>query len=182
MESNKLNLNKRAEIKKDSTFWMSMFILIIMVFSTLGFALMSGGGSTSSSDGSLPSEVVFQQFENEGQVFWGAIKNNEQFIFMSIDGFDADLVSTGLANKIKSQTSVELYIDDEFTSSDALYLIEKALRGLKIKYNRTNDLKCESNTLVFMTNSSIEGDCIKFISNNDDAYLKAETLTYHLVK
>jgi len=180
MVQNKIKQVKSGKVKKDSTFWMSIFILIIMVLSVLGFALSGSSGSKGSDN--HPSEVPFQQFDNNGQVFWGAIKNNEQFIFDDIAGFDEDNATAALANRIKSQNNVEIYIDGNFSSNEALYLIEKSFRALKIKYNKTKDKKCDSNTIVLTNNDTLKGDCIKFVSTNEEAFNKANVLTYYLIK
>ena len=178
--SNATKAGLKREKKDNKTIFMSLFILVIMLLSVAGFALMSGGGGAAS--GEVPDEFPLQQIEYEGQVFWYAIRNSEQFIFESIDGFEEDLVMKGLASKIKSQDVVEIYVDDNFTNSDSLFLVEKALRGIKIPFGRVDEFKCESNTLVFSDNESLSGDCMKFIASNEDAYEKANMLVYHLVK
>jgi hypothetical protein len=170
-----INLNQ----KKDASFWFVMFALAIMIFGTIGFS-MSGSG-TSSSDGT-PSEIPFQEFEQDGVVFWGAIRNSEQFVFQTIEGYDGALVESGIANKLKQQEMVNIYVDDGFNESSAVFLIEKALRGIKINSYQITELDCSSNTLVFTTNTSFSGECIKFISVDGEAYNKAQIITYHLIK
>lgn len=179
----KRDVVKKKKVKFDGNFWMSIFILTIMVLSIVGFAMMSGNyGSKGGSSTSLPSNLDLQEFNQNGEVFWGAIRNNEQFVFMNIEGYDSNLVMAGLARRIKSQSSVNVYVDLGFESSDSLYVVEKALRGLKIDSHRVSESECNSNTLVFTNNASFEGDCMKFISSNAEAYANADVLVYHLVK
>lgn len=161
---------------------MSLFILVIMVFSVAGFALMMGGG-TGNGDGNTPNEVPFQQFNDQqtGQVFWGAIKNGEQFIFMSIEGYENNTQMANLAEKIKTKQSINVYVDESFKSSDAVFLIEKGLTGLDIDHNRVTEKQCTENTLVLTTNSIGYESCMVFESENSNAYQKADILVYHLI-
>lgn len=171
--------------KRNSSFWMSMFILVIMVLSLGGFAFMSGGPGMTNEGGenNLPENLPLKKVENEGQVFWVAIKNSEVFYFMSIDGYEEEEEKKNLAEKIKNKESLDIYVHDSFKSSDALYLIEKALNGLEISHNIVEEKSCNENTLVLTTNENIsEGSCLKFVASSGEETKDAEILTYHLVK
>lgn len=170
---------KTQKIEKNSTFWMSIFIIAIMILSIGGFAM---SGTSFQSSNKIPDEVAFQQFETEGQIFWGAVKNKEQFIFLDIAGFDNQTEELEIATQIKLQNNINIYIDEGFESSDTIFLLEKALRGLRINSQQITTKECNSNTLILTNNESLEGNCIKFISNNEDAYRKAEIVTYYLVQ
>ena len=86
--------------EKKKNLIISLFILAIMVLSVVGFAMMSGGGSGTNNNGT-PNEIPFQQFQDPetGIIFWGAIRNSEQFIFENIDGFEAKIEEKELAKK-----------------------------------------------------------------------------------
>jgi hypothetical protein len=176
--------SKKKSRKKDSSFWMSIVILVIMIASIGGFAMMTGGPQTSG-DGNngLPENLPLQKVENEGQVFWIAIKNSEVFYFMSIDGYDQAVDEKNLAEQIKTKENIDLYVDSSFESSDSIYLVEKALNGLQIDYNRVQEKVCNENTLVLTYNQSVtEGNCMIFSPSQGEASQKAEILIYHLVR
>lgn len=184
-KNNKKQISSKKEYErkqeKKITF-MSVFILIIMCLSVVGFAVISGGGR-SNSDNGLPSEIPFQQFQdpNTGTIFWGAVRNSEQFVFESIDGYEEEVGLSEIANNIKSKNSVSVYVDGSFNSPESVYLIEKALKGLKIDYVETVDDSCAVNKLVLTGNRSFSGDCLVFESL-ENTYDKTEILVYHLVK
>ena len=163
----------------------SLFILGIMILSMGGFALMSGGGFGSGSNDNLPSNVDFQKFNDQttGQEFWGAIKNSEQFIFMTIDGYDNNTVMANLADEVKSYQSITIFEDTDFESPDALFLFEKSLRGLSIPTQRIVDVNCNAGTIIFTHNvSNYDGDCMIFDVPEGEEHIYSEILTYHLIK
>ncbi len=172
---------KQNKVEFNSTFWASMFIMVIMILSIVGFALSGSSGGSSGSSDNVPLGQIFQN-PDTGELYWGIIKNGEKFIFMTIEGYDEAFIEKGIANKIKEQTYVEIYVDANFTSSDSIYLIEKAMNALEILHSRTPTQICNENTLVFTTNTSLTGNCIKFISTNEDAYPKADKIVYHMLK
>lgn len=181
VKDKKLSQEKK---QKKKNMIISLFILAIMVLSVVGFAMMSGGGSGTNSDG-VPSEIPFQQFKdpNSGIIFWGAVRNSEQFIFENIDGFESKLEEKNLADKIKEQESINIYIDKGFDSSETILLFEKGLRGIKTPFNLVNQFECNSNTIIFTNNEKNEyKTCIVFLSSNEEAYNKTNYVLYHLIQ
>lgn len=186
IKNNKKQVVKGSVEKKEESNILipSIILLVIMVFSMFGFALSGSGSSSSSTSGG--SDVAFgQNFQNPetGELYYGTVKNGEQFVFYTIEDYDLDIVESGIARRLKEHSFVNLYIDSEFDSSNARYLIEKSLRANGIVYNQVFERECYENTLVLTTNTSYEGDlCIKFIASNEEAENKANILSYHLVK
>jgi len=171
-------------VKKDSTFWASIILLIIMVASIGGFALSSGGGNLGG-DSTLPSEVPFQQFQdpNTGTIFWGAIKNNEQFIFQNITGYENRTDLANLAGKIRNNQILDIYIAPDFNSAETEYAFDKIVIGLNLNSTRIQNLtNCDANTIVLTLNNTFEGDCMVFNPNKGEEYKDAEILTYYLVQ
>lgn len=180
----KLNQNKRREDGEMSTKnkVISMIILIIMVMSVAGYALISGG-DTGGND-SANQEVPLQQVEYQGQVLWVAVKNSQQFVFFNIDRYVGDSEMEALANKIKANKAISLYVDSSFNSGDSLYLIEKALKGLKIKFTRSYDSSCSTPTLVLTINETAvyNENCYVLLADSISSYNSSENLVYQLVK
>ncbi|MFW5704876.1 MAG: hypothetical protein ACOCXG_03445 [Nanoarchaeota archaeon] len=163
---------------------MSWVLIIIMIASLGGFALMGTGGNSGSNNGDA-DEIPFQQFQDPetGQIFWGAVKNGEQFIFMDISGYDNRTQLSNLATEIKTKSYVDLYLAENFTSFDSVYLIEKAFRGLKIESQRINNITDCSNTLVLTNNATgFDESCMIFAPEQGEEYLDTEILVYHLIQ
>jgi hypothetical protein len=110
--------------------------------------------------------------------------NSEHFIFFNgVEGFDERQDLESLASQIKSNQFVNVYVDSNYTSSDSLFVVEKALRALEIPTQRVNgELSCTSNTLVFTNNMDLEGDCMFFKAAQGEEYLESDILVYHLIK
>jgi len=163
-------------------FYISLFIMAIMLLSIVGFAMMNSNQSVSTEDGTIPKELEFKQVEQDGQIFWVAIKNYEIFIFETIDGYDARVDMQDLANQIKSKKEIKIYVDNDFESSDAIFMVDKVLNGLQITSEKVQTKTCDENTLVLTNNKSFEGNCMKFISNKGEEYKDINILVYHLVQ
>ena len=89
----KIKVDHEKESQKKNL-WISMFILVIMVLSVAGFALMSGGGSVGSGDTNevtVPlQEGLFR--DQVGNTYWGAYVKGEQFVFVNgIEGYEERL-------------------------------------------------------------------------------------------
>jgi len=165
----------------------AIFLLILMVFSVAGFAVLMGGPAVDNSTGSskTPSEVPFGGiFQNSqtGEVILGTVRNNEQFIFQNITGYDNNTQMLDLAERIKSSKKIEIYVDTNFTSKDSLFLIEKALKGIKKDNSRIQIEKCEANTIIFTNNPNKSGNCGIFYAPKGEEYKQADILVYHLVR
>jgi len=164
----------------------AIIILIIMVLSIAGFAVLMGGpavdnGSNSNLASEVPMGEIFQN-PNTGEVYLGTIRNNEQFIFQDITGYEEDLQMLDIAENIKSKEVIEVYVDSTFNSDESVFLIEKALTGIKKIYTRTLDSTCTTNKLVLTTNETFDSNCIVFSTALNDEYRRADILVYHLVK
>jgi hypothetical protein len=181
-KENKKSKQNLKEVRRDKQFWMSMFILVIMVTSVAGFALMMTIGSPKADDNGdgIPSDVSLRTVEYQGQIFWVVIKNYEQFIFEEIDSFQNDTISEKIADQIKNKDELKIYVDPKSDNS-ASYLLEKLLKSLKINHYYTNESLCASDVLYIST-EPIEGDCIKFIFNKSEQYQKANSIVYHTLK
>jgi hypothetical protein len=179
----KEKVKKKKEDSDTNGGIMVWVILIIMVLSILGFAFMSGGGRSSSSSEELPENLEFQQFDNNGQIFWGGIRNSEQFIFLSLDGYENRTDLENAATKLKNTSHVNLYIDGNFTGQDSLLAFDKIFRAWKITKNSTTDLDCSSPTLVLTHNiSGYDDNCIIFQTQEGNAFSDAQILAYHMIK
>ncbi len=176
----KTNHHEKEQQKKNLI--ASLVILAIMVLSIAGFALMSGGNiSSSSSSSNLPLGQNFQ--DADGNLYYGAVKNGEQFIFLNgIDGYDENTQMSQLSQKILSHPIIDVYIDPAFTSDDSIYIIEKALSANLIYSQRIQNTSCEAETLIFTYNNTYSGDCMVFVAIPGEEYTQAEALLYHLIK
>lgn len=177
---------QKKNIKFDLNFWITISFLLLMVFSIGGFALISSGSSNSngsSSNGKLPANLAMQLITYNGTDYYVSIKNSKQFVFMpqDVDKYNADLVASGIANRIKNSNNLKIVNYKNFSSPDADFELEKVLTGLQIPFEYSNSTKCEKGTL-FLTNNDLDGNCIKFISSNDKAYDNIMAVVYHLVK
>ena len=181
MSVNNKTKYKKVDKKKDEknkVLIPSLVILFLMVLSIVGFSMQQGGGS----EGSTSSEIPLQQFEQQGQVFWGAIKNNEQFIFLNIDTFEQEVELANLANQIKLRDNIGVYIDSNFSSDESLFLLDKVFRGLKIDKQNLFQEQCIEGVLYISNQDNLEGNCMKFIPEQGLEYNKTEVLVYHLIK
>ena len=177
-------------IKKDThekqiekrNLYIGIFILIIMLSSIVGFAMMSGSGEIGQNNNQIPKELAFKEVEQDGQVFWVAIKNHEMFVFDNIDGFENRTDLRELATQIKLKKDIKIYVDEGFESSDSEFMINKILVGLQINQNKVLEKTCDENTLVLTNNASFEGNCMKLISNKGEEYTNTNILVYHLVQ
>lgn len=187
-QSNKKN--RRTHTKEDlverkrkrNNMILGIFMLVIMVFGTAGWAMMSGGGASTSTSTQLPKDYPLTQYQLEdGSYIWFIVKNYQDFYFASLDSFQGDLGSQGLVNSIKENSVVSIYLDGTFTEEQ--YLLEKALTALEISYTQAASLDCsQSNQIVLTSNSSITGDCIEVVVTQENSYSKVESLVYYLVK
>ncbi len=173
------------KIRERNVLIISLFIAVIMIFSIVGFALMSGGPSGSSS-GSMDFPLQAGAFRDDiGNTYWGAVKNSEQFVFYSVDGFDERQDIGLLAQRMKNYNLIEVFVDSNFTDSNALYMIEnKISNAIDINFVRVNDGSCDmENKLIVSNNVSYEdGNCMKFIVSNENASIEADMLAYHMLK
>lgn len=143
--------------------------------------LSSTGHDTSSSDNGLPQEVPLQQIEYQGAIYWVAVRNYEYFEFLDIDKFEADLVSSSYADSIREMQDIELYVDPNFSSKESVFILEKALKGIRIRYEKSYDPRCSANKL-YVSNEEVFGDCLSYFVPEGEAYNKTESLVYHLIK
>ena len=166
--------------------YIGLFMLGMMLFSIAGFAfLSSGGGGFGSSGSSSVRDIPLQNFQTDtGEIFWGAIKNQYEFVFMDISGFDENFEMEKLANNLKDKNNVFIYVDDNFDSSDSIFLIRKILSAYDINSAYLNEFECSSNSLILTNNMSLEvhEDCMIFNVEEGTEFYNAESLVYHLLK
>jgi hypothetical protein len=164
----------------------SSIILIILMFgSSIGFIFIFSIYYNPLTQQQNQNELPFQQFENEGQIFWGAIKNSQEFLFLNISGFEERRDLEKIANKIKNNTKLNLFVLPDFNSTDKdsiLFEIEKSLKGLKIEYKTlileeelTNDIK----NLVFTKTKKVYPNSIIYSNEN---YNDSKILQYFLIR
>ena len=183
--TNYVSREEREERKRKRNIKIAgIFMLAIMLLSVVGFALITGGGYGQNSNSQSQTDISFQQFTDPGtgQVFWGAIINREQFIFLDIEGFDDFTNMKILGDELMSKEVVNVYIDTNFTSSDAIYNIEKVLNAYKIPNSRVSQLNCNANTIVLTNENKYEGDCMIFEAPKGEESRFSEVLLYHIVK
>lgn len=178
----------QEEVSKTARYG-GLFILVIMVLSIAGFALSMSGGQSTQSDGTQNFPLTENAFQNSqtGEAYWGAVVNDERFIFMNgIEGYDNFENMANLANSIKSKSEqiVKIQIDSNFTNSDAIYLIEeKLLPSLEIQTQRTMaNETCDENTLVFTNQADENSNCMQFIAPQGEEANFADVFVYHMIK
>jgi len=181
------NKGKGKEGVSKTTKYMGIFLLVVMIFSIGGFALIGtdfgSDGSSSDSQNFPLTEGAFQNSQT-GEAYWGAIVNGEQFIFMNgIKGYDDFQNFASVATVIKTKDLVKIYVDEGFASDDALYLIEqKVFTALKIGYFRTNESTCDGSTLIFTNENKFGEGCLVFEAPKGEESAFADILAYHFIK
>jgi hypothetical protein len=163
----------------------SLILLVIMLFSIGGFALSMSGGSGGATNPEDLQEVPFQQFQdpNSGQVFWGAIRNSEQFIFLNITGFDERQDLKVLSDEIKSTESVKVYYGEGVLSS-VPFLLERTLLGIRKDFEVIETPSCEAGVLLIETQSTINGACMNLEVglSLESQNKETEILSYFLIQ
>lgn len=166
----------------------SLVILVIMALSVLGFAFISGGGQLENSNGTsnnFPFNLNAFQNPTTGELYPGAVINNEQFIFLDgVDGYEDFQNLNELGKQIKQNDVLNIYVNSNFTSDDALFVIEQKLfNAFDIASNRVQNLSCETPTLV-MTNGFKEefSNCLVFEAPKGEESRFSDILAYHMVK
>lgn len=162
----------------------ALILLVIMLFSVAGFALMGVPFNSQTDASGNPQFLSLQEINYEGQTYWVAIEDGEQFVYESIEGFDQRTDLAQLATSLKEKESVQIYVDESFTNSNARFLTDKALRAFNIEHNQVQDSECTNNKLIF-TNPENEdlyqGECLVFSATNEEALREAEIVTYHFI-
>ena len=179
----KVKKEKKNKFKFDSKFWIGIFILITMVFSLAGFALISAGPNSKSSGIKAGHNIPLQYFPKYG--VWATVINNQQFVFKDINQFQNLIDIQGIADNMKKKDYLNLYFSDDFDPSSRFILLN-ALKALKINYDIKPEAKCDDDSmLLFSTineSKNISGNCIIFIGNGNQTYNRSNALVYYLVK
>lgn len=175
---------KKKQKKTEHKTTSSLIMLVIMVLSIGGFAMLGSSNSGSSED--KTQNVPFQEFNYQGQNFWGARINSEEFIFQSIEGYEEKANIAQAAQKIKTAQTLSVFIDKGFVDSNGPFLLEQKIApAFNIPVQRIQNLSCDSPTVVFSLENSttqIPDSCIKVISKLGEEANDAQILAYHLVK
>ena len=184
MKNEKEKISKKRNTSESNKKYMALSILIIMVVSVVAFAFISRTGHDDNSQNSgrdIPLGLNYQ--DNQGNTYYGARINGEDFIFREgIEGFEGIESSRQLAEKIKTKEILKIYVDKNFTSGDAVYLIEKSLNVLEITHTRIDELNCDSETLVITNENNFEGECLVFESPKGEENYLSQALVYHIIK
>ena len=177
----KLGTKKEKRIQFNANFWIGIFILITMVLSIGGFAMISGGPNAGAKY-KTQQDVPLQYLNKYG--VWATVKNNQEFIFSNIDQYNNMTNIDSLASKIRVKNNINLFVDPNFDPSSSL-IIEKALKAISIPTKILTNPNCnKDNNLILTNNRSIQGNCMLFIGNNsgNQTYQKANALVYYLIK
>ncbi len=169
------------DIVDKKTVYTSIFLLLLMVLSVLGIAVSSGSFSSSNKQQDIP----LQQFNSDGQVFWGSVKSGYTFIYTDIAGFEGNLAMKNLASSIKSQKTVYIYKEGNFSiTSDTRYLLDRILASFKITGIYSDELDCNRFTIIFsQEDATYDNNCHKILANDSTAmYKEIEVLSYHMLK
>ena len=153
----------------------SIILIVLMFFSTIAFIMLFSTDTTSHSYEDIP----FQMFEQNGVSFYGTIRNSEQFIFEEIDTFLNKSYLEDIADRILQEEKVNLLININ-TSEEVLFLVEKALKGNRIefeRYFREEDISNNNLNLVFR-DTNLSNSLVLNLKDYDEA----EALTYYLVR
>ena len=170
---------KKNKVEYNSNFWISMFILVLMVLSIAGFAMISGGPNAGAKY-KKQQDVPLQYFEQYG--VWATIKNGQEFVFKDIYQFNNMSSIENLADKIKMKNNLDVYVDSNFDPSAQLLFL-KGLKALNINSNIITNISCDENTILLLNdNKNITGGCLQFISPQDQEYNQTNALIYYLVK
>lgn len=176
---------KKSDNQDKKKMFISLFLLVIMVASIAGFALiMSPGGNIGTGDNGLPEELPLQQIEDNGELVWVTIRNSQLFVFdmPSADKYIQDTQSAQLAQRVEQHDKIQIYVDEGFNSLESVYLFEKALTGERIIYEEVDTFSCTPDTFVFTYDMQMDGECMILDTEPDSAYTDTESLVYHIVK
>ncbi len=179
----KLIKDKPKEKKDHKKLVISIIFAFLMITSIIGFS-MSGNSLAKNKSGTNISlqENVFQNPQT-GELYWGAIIGKEQFIFFeNVENYLNDDEMYLKAQKLKNSSLINIYIQDE-ADYNFIFELERTFNALNILNQRSTENICDSNTIVFIDNSSnIEGDCIVFENNGDEIYSKVQSLLFNLLR
>ncbi len=159
----------------------AMIMLALMVLSILGFAMV--GIPFSNSEDGNPKNLPFGQYEQQGQTFWAAIKNEELFIFETIDGYEERQDMNEIAQKIKTLSYIEIYLDEGYSDSNIPFLVENKLsNAYGYTTQRISEEQCNENTLIITYDSEKTGGCMILKTSLGEEQRDSNILAYHMVK
>lgn len=184
-QSNKKYDASGDEVNKTARY-VAIFLLLIMVFSVVGFAMLGTGVDNEGNvnEQGIPEFLAFQQLSQEGQTFWAAVINYELFVFETIEGYDQREDLAQAANTIKQFDSVNLVLDENFTDDNFPYLIEqKFSNAFEIPVSRSQEAQCGEGTVILTNNEnhSFDGNCLVIQSNEGEEERDSLIFSYHLV-
>ena len=185
-EQRELETNRKVKI-------FSLFLLIVMGASVIGFSVFNPtiGGSGADGSRNVPfTQGLFQ--DGAGGTFDGAIINGIQFIFFEdLTPYRNDDSLIELSNNLleNKDSSINVFVDEGFINDNARFLISQALQVNSITTIPTQNLSCSENpTLVYTTNSTNLAinnsitNCMIFESSSVEAQSLSNGLVYHLIK
>ena len=164
---------------------MAIIILVMMVISVLGFAMLGTGLSSSAdvNEQGIPNYLPFQQINSNGQLLWVASKNYELFVFENIEGYDLREDLAQIAFELKQKNQVNLVLDSNYSDSNFPFIIEqKFSKAFEIPVVRSNEIVCEENSVILTNNLNHSFDnCLVIASNQGEEQRDASILSYHLI-
>jgi hypothetical protein len=182
----KISHKKDDEKRKKNNVIVSLVIVFIMVLSMVGFVVMSGGNPQGQQNGEISdfplTENAFR--DTAGNSYWGAVKNSEQFVFADVEGYEQRTDLIEIAEKLKNQRVVELYIDDNITDSNAKFMIEQKISdAFEISFAQTEDMSCDKeNKLIITSSNNISGNCMIIQTSDQFAEEDTQTLAFHMLR
>lgn len=182
----KKKYNASGEEVNKTARYVAIFLLLIMVFSVVGFAMLGTGVDNDGNvnEQGIPEYLPFQQLSQEGQTFWAAVINYELFVFETIEGYDQREDLAQAANSIKQFDSVNLVLDENFTDDNFPYLIEqKFSNAFEIPVSRSQEAQCGEGTVILTNNEnhSFDGSCLVIQSDEGEEERDSLIFSYHLV-
>jgi hypothetical protein len=172
---------KTKEKKNRSSMIFGIILLVIMCASVISFSFTSGNQAQNANNQDLP----FGEYEtsNGQKVYWARIGGYDfPFLNFNYTIYENRTDLSNLASKVKTNSEINLVIDESFNSSDSIFLIKRTIEALKINVNLISNSSFinSSNNVLFLTTKNINNSNNMVYYDND--YNTTEILVYHLIK
>lgn len=182
----KITHRQDDEKRRKNNVIISLVIVLIMGFSAVGYVFISGGAPASQQNGQMTdfplTEGAFR--DTAGNTYWGAVKNNEQFVYLSVEGYDERTDIEQIAQRLENQRVVELFVGDNITDSNAIFTLEKKIsNAFEISFVRVENSTCDKDSKLILTSrENITGNCMILKTNDLTAEEDVMILSYHMLK
>ena len=190
-KSNKKNTKQKKQSEQGvslTTKIVAGFFLILMLSGVVGFALSQNPAAMSqigqSGTQTDLQDFPVQRFEEQGQVFWAAVKNGVIFQFDDPQTYEGNEDLQSLIPEIENlETTTSLYIDPQVSDDNAVFLLEEYLHALEIQHNRIDEMDCSNQNIILTTpENEPEGDCITITAEPGNEAERVEALLYYLLE